>query len=167
MHNSIFKTGCILAWLLFSGCSKEMPVPVATPQTSSLSMSNDWWVTLKVGTTDLIGTHIHFATYNTTENDDSLWLDDLANGYGMKCKVKRDIQRLSFLTASSHDEYKDVNGNDVQVTITNGKILHNGGISKTGIATDSIYLEAIFTDDPSTTYIISGTARTRWLDDDY
>lgn len=165
MHK-IFRRLICAGWLLLSGCAKETQVPGLT-SINGKSMINEWWVTLKIGTTDLIGTHIHFATYNTTENNDSLWLDDLTNGYGMKCKVKRDIENLSFLTSSSHDEYEDANGNDVNVSITNGKIIYNGGISKTGIITDSIYMEAVFTDDPSTTYIISGTARTRWLEDDY
>jgi hypothetical protein len=127
-------------------------------------MSNEWWVTLSSGGTDLIGTHVLFATYNTSQNvSDSLWLDDLGNGYQFKCKVLADAKIETFSTDSSQNEYYDI-----RVHIVNGKIMPNGGISKsTGTIVDSIYMEATFTDDPVNTYIISGVARSRWAQDDY
>ena len=165
--NSIFKiVGCALL-ISFCSCVKENE-PAGNTPVSTKAMANEWWVTLRLGTDDLLGTHVSFSTYNTSANDDSLWVDDMEIGYGFKCKVKADIQNLSFSTGSSLNEYTDVNGNDgVTITIANGKIIRNGGVSKTGLATDSIYLEAQFADDPGNTYIISGTARTRQQDDDY
>jgi hypothetical protein len=148
-------------------CVKENE-PAGTTAIPAKAMANEWWVTLKIGTDDLLGTHVAFSTYNTAANDDSLWVDDLEIGYGFKCKVKTDMQNLSFATSGSIDEYTDVQGNDgVAVTIANGKIIPNGGISKTGLVTDSIYFEVQFADDPGDTYIVSGTARTRQQDDDY
>jgi hypothetical protein len=166
MKNLFFKT-CTILLVLLSACAKTNKVDGLTPN-ASVSMSDEWWVTLQAGGVDLIGTHIHLSTYNTTNNADSLWVDDLGNGYGMKCTVKRDLKSLTFSTTNSRDEYEDVYGNDdVGISIANGKIIPGGGKSKTGVITDSIYMEAIFTDDPTTTYIISGTGRTRWLADDY
>jgi hypothetical protein len=147
--------------VLFLSCTKKLNSPGAT---NTVPMSNEWWVTLSSGGTDLIGTHVLFATYNTSQNvSDSLWLDDLGNGYQFKCKVLADPKSENFSTDSSQNEYYDI-----RVHIANGKIIPNGGISKsTGTIVDSIYMEATFTDDPVNTYIISGVARSRWAQDDY
>lgn len=156
--NRLFGISSIILILLFS-CTKKLENPGAT---NTVTMSNEWWVTLKVGSDDLLGDHVLFATYNTSGNvSDSLWLDDLGNGYIFKCKVGADPNNLTFSTDSSDNEY-DV----YRVHIANGKIYKKGGISKTGLVTDSIYMEANFAGDP-TTYIISGTARTEWAADDY
>lgn len=165
--NKIFKVISSAVLISLCGCVKEIK-PAGSTAVTSVAMANEWWVTLKIGTNDLLGTHVRFDTYNTSANDDSLWVDDLEIGYGFKCKVKMDIKGLNFSTSGSIDEYEDVNGNDsVVITIANGKIIPKGGISKTGLATDSIYLEVQFADDPGDTYIVSGTARTKQQEDDY
>jgi hypothetical protein len=53
------------------------------------------------------------------------------------------------------------------VNLTEGKILPLAGKSRSGNVTDSIYFKANFSDDPSNTYVISGTARTGFIEDDY
>jgi hypothetical protein len=158
--NRIF--GIFALSILFSmSCTKKLENPGAT---ATVTMSNEWWVTWKIGTTDLIGTHVLFSTYNTSQNvADSLWLDDLLNYYQFKCKVLADPKSLSFSTDSSQNEYYDV-----RVHIANGKIILNGGAGKsTGSVVDSIYMQATFGDDPVDTFIVSGVARSRWAQDDY
>jgi hypothetical protein len=159
MNRTLRISGLIL--LAFLSCTKKLDAPGAT---NTVAMSNEWWVTLKVGTTDLLGTHVLFATYNTSQNvADSLWLDDLQNGYQFKCKVLANPKNLTFSVDSSQNEYYDI-----RVHIANGKIIPNGGKGKTtGSIVDSIYMEATFGDDPVNTYIISGVARSRWAQDDY
>jgi hypothetical protein len=149
------------AMVLFLSCTKKLEAPGAT---NTVTMSNEWWVTLTLDGKDLLGTHVLFATYNTSKNAaDSLWLDDLANGYQFKCKVLADPKNLIFATDSSQNEYYDV-----RVHIANGKIIPNGGKGySTGNAVDSIYMEASFGDDPGDTFVISGVARSRWAQDDY
>ena len=159
--NRVFSIA-VFIMLVSLSCTKKLENPGAT---QTVSMSNEWWVTLKIGGNDLLGTHVLFATYNTSQNvSDSLWLDDLKNGYQFKCKVLADPKNLTFLTTdSAQNEYYDV-----RVHIANGKIIPNGGLGKsTGSIVDSIYMEATFGDDPVNTYIISGVARSRWAQDDY
>jgi len=158
--NNVLRISAILM-LVFLSCTKKLENPGAT---ATVSMSNEWWVTLKVGSTDLLGAHVLFATYNTSHNvSDSLWLDDLGNGYQFKCKVLADPKNLTFSTDSSQNETYDI-----RVHIANGKIIPNGGVGySTGSIVDSIYMEATFSDDPVNTYIISGVARSRWAQDDY
>jgi hypothetical protein len=155
------KLICIaLAGLMFiCSCKKNLPDVGAT---SSVKMANEWWVTLKQGSTDLIGTHVKIATYNTSSNNDTIWVDDLGNTWQFKVKAKANYDSLSFKTSGAENEYYAIT-----VNLTGGKIFPNGGKSKTGNVTDSIYMQAEFSDDPGTIYTISGHARTRFTEDDY
>jgi hypothetical protein len=149
----------VIVLLLSLSCTKTQPAGA----TATVAMSNEWWVTLKLNGADLIGTHVAFSTYNTSSNvSDSLWVDDLGLGYQFKCKVVANPKDLTFSVDSAQNQYYDI-----RVHIANGKIIKNGGISRTGLTTDSLYMEASFGDDPGDTYIISGTARTRQAADDY
>jgi hypothetical protein len=159
--NRMYKYFAI-SLIFFFSCTKKLENPGAT---NTVTMSNEWWVTLSSGGTDLLGRHVLFGTYNTSQNvSDSMWLDDFGNTWDFKCKVLADPNSLTFKTTdSSQNEYYDI-----RVHITNGKIFPNGGVGKsTGSPVDSIYMEATFTDDPVNTYIITGVARSRWAQDDY
>jgi Lipid-binding putative hydrolase len=158
--NRMYRITAIIM-ILFLSCTKKLENPGAT---NTVAMSNEWWVTLTLGGNDLLGRHVLFSTYNTSQNvADSLWLDDLENGYDFKCKVLADPKNLTFTTDSSQNEYYDI-----RVHIANGKIIPNGGKGyTTGSIVDSIYMEASFGDDPGDTFIISGVARSRWAQDDY
>ena len=101
-------------------------------------------------------------TYNTSANDDSIWVDDLLNSWQFKCKAAINYQNLTFSTTNATNEYYPIT-----VNITNGKILLKSGTSKSGVKTDSIYMQVNFSDDAANTYVISGTARTGFIEDDY
>jgi Lipid-binding putative hydrolase len=123
-----------------------------------------WWVTFTQGGTDVFGLGTFFLdTYNTAANGDSIWVDDLGHSWNFKVKAKIDYTSLSFATANAQNSYYNS-----QVTILNGKVLPKAGHSRTGNITDSIYFQAQFSDDPSgATYVISGTLRTGFIEDDY
>jgi len=150
-------TVCIV---LLTGCIKtEAPGGV-----ESKALVNEWWITVTVAGNDILGGHVAFTTYNSAVlNQDSIWVDDLGNFWNFKVKAGADLKALTFATTDAQNE-----NYDSKVTLTNGKILPNAGHSKTGIITDSIYVEAKFNDDPDNlTYVISGTARTFRAEDDY
>jgi hypothetical protein len=150
----------LLAILVLSSCSKDLPDPGAT---NAVKMANEWWVTLTVDGADVYNLgHKQIATYNTSANSDSIWVDDYENLWDFKCKALANYSDLTFSTTNAQNEYYDIT-----VNLKNGKIFPGMGVSKTGNVTDSIYMEAEFSDDPGTTYVISGHARTRWRDDDY
>ncbi|HEY2722655.1 MAG TPA: lipid-binding protein, partial [Chitinophagaceae bacterium] len=131
--------------------------------TAAVKAANGWWVTFKLGGTDVYGLGTFFLnTYNTSANDDSLWVDDLENSWEFKCKAKIDYSNLTFATTNAQNQYYNIT-----VNFTDGKILTKAGRSKSGLATDSIYFKANFSDDPSDIYEISGTARTGLIEDDY
>jgi hypothetical protein len=128
------------------------------------ALANEWWITVTVDGTDVLGGHVAFTTYNSAPDQDSIWVDDLTNFWTFKCKAKADYKALTFATTGAENDYTA----GTNVTLSNGKILPNAGHSKTGNIADSIYVEAKFSDDPDNlTYVISGTARTFRAEDDY
>lgn len=91
-----------------------------------------------------------------------MWIDDLNNLKTFKCKAKIDVSALTFSTQNANNAYSAIT-----VNISNGKVLKNGGLSKTGNVVDSIYMEVEFSDAPGIKNKIAGVARTRWDEDDY
>jgi hypothetical protein len=148
-----------LAVLVLSSCKKNLP---DVGGTSAQKVANEWWVTFKQGSVDLIGTHVKISTYNTAANNNEIWVDDLTNTWQFKVKAQVDYSNLTFKATAAKNEYYNIT-----VDIANGKVLVGQGRSKTGNVTDSIYMEAKFSDDPGTVYTLSGHARTRFSEDEY
>jgi lipid-binding putative hydrolase len=138
--------------------------------TAVKKMSNEWWVNISLpGLGNLTPTPTFFQTYNTASNTaDSMWLDDLGNGYGFKCTTAVNYPALTFGVKNSLNNYVDGNGDSsTLVTVLNGKVLPKSGHSRAGNVTDSIYMQVIFSDDATDTFTIAGTARTGFDEDDY
>lgn len=145
-----------------SSCKKSSYDPGTT---KSPKASNGWWVTYSVGGSPIFGP-VFFSTYNASaDKADSMWIDDLQKFWTFKGKVALNYSALTFSNGLSENGYYSS-----EAKIANGKILPLAGHSRSGVKTDSIYMEIQFSDDsPSygTTYQISGTARTGFIQDDY
>ena len=151
----------IIGILVLSSCQKEKD-PGAT---AAVSMANEWWVTLNLDGVDQYGTHVKIATYNTSANNNEIWVDDFdGNVWDFKVKAQADFTNLTF---SANESVSVIPGYDIKVNITDGKIFQNMGLSKTGNVTDSIHMKIEFEDDPGTIYEIQGHARTRFAEDEY
>ena len=85
-------------------------------------------------------------TYNTANNDaDQMWLSDGDNFWGYTIKVPIDLNNQTF---SYNNGFMYNDGDDDQFcTITNGKIMPNGGLNVNGELTDAIEYDITFTDD--------------------
>lgn len=165
------KKFILIATLIIAGLTSCKKTNLPDPgKTAVQNLANEWWVMLTSGGSDIYGLgHFKIATYNSAANSNLLWVDDFQNGYGFKVKALADPANLTFAAKDSANLYYDPAhpGNYPQtVTITGGKVFPNQGRSKTGNVTDSIYMQITFAGDP-TNYVISGTARTRWAEDDY
>lgn len=154
--------------LLFASCMKTKD-PGAT---SGVKMANEWWVTLdQGGTQDVFGIgHFKIATYNTSDNQNQLWVDDMQNGYGVKAKVTADYTNLTFSGNQSPNLYYDPSSPasfPETVNITDGNVFVKTGHSKSGNIVDSLHMKIEFSDDPGTIYEMNGVERTRFVEDDY
>lgn len=155
----IIPVSLIAGFAFIASCTKNLPDAGAT---NAVKMANEWWVTFTLDGNDLLGKHVKFSTYNTSAQDDSIWLDDLGNTWQFKVKAVANLQNLTFSADSVENQTYPI-----QVFVTDGIMIPNGGTSKTGRTTDSIYMKVRFTDDPTNTYVISGVGRTMYSDDDY
>ena len=146
--------------------------------TSAVKVANEWWVTLdSVGIADYYGIgHIKIATYNTSANDNNIWIDDyqsLSQFLPLSFKVKStvDYSALTFssvpLANNAYFDPNDPTASPETVNITEGKIFPKLGHSKSGNIADSIHVRIEFSNDPGTMYEINGVERTRFPEDDY
>ncbi|MEO7045448.1 MAG: lipid-binding protein [Ferruginibacter sp.] len=140
--------------------------------TSAVKVANEWWATLdSVGIPDYYGSgHIKIATYNTSANDNNIWVDDYKKGYGFKIKAMVNYEDLIFSSADSADNDYFVMGSSSYAKsahITNGKIFPKMGHSKSGNLVDSIHFKIEFSDNPGFIFEMNGVARTRFPEDDY
>ena len=160
MKKIFLLSGAVI--FLLCSCKKNLP---EVGKTAAEKMANEWWVTLDdtAGTKDILNIgHFKIATYNSSANDDSIWIDDFQNGWQVKFKAKADYSNLTFATSNAANEYYPIT-----VNVTDGKILLNAGHSKSGNVVDSIHMKIEFSDDPGTIYEMNGGARTRFGEDDY
>ena len=148
--------------ILLASCAKEKP---DIENTSTYQMAGEFFVQTYVGP-DLAVDFSKIITYNTSDqNSNQVWVDDLENIWGFKSKVDVDYSGLSFKpTNASPNLY--ITGETVSVL--EGRIIPNGGHSKTGVIVDSIYLKIKFSDDPDDlTYELKGHGRTGFFEDEY
>lgn len=152
---------CLLAISFTIGsCQKEYEVETI----ENYEMSGQWYVqTYYGGTTadDVVLGYEEIVTSNTSKADGTeLLVDDKGNIWPFK--VKTNVSGMSF----SASDVINLSDDEVTVSITNGKIIANGGKSiETRTTVDSIYFEAEFSDDPGSTYIIAGHYKTGFEED--
>jgi hypothetical protein len=162
MRNILLASLICLATAAIS-CKKSTFDPGAT---ASVSAAGGWWVTFTKGGDDIYGLGTFFlTTYNTANNGDSIWVDNLENAgpFSFKVMTQVDYKTLSFSVSGSPNLY--INNT---VNILNGQILLNAGHSLGGNVVDSIYMQTQFSNDSTNaTYVISGTRRTGFIEDDY
>ena len=149
---------------LFSSCKKELQDPGGT---ATKKLAGEWWVQLfnpdgsLAYPADYYG---HILTYNTAANTNEIWVDDNGEIWDFKVKAQADPNNLSF---SATDATSVVPCYGIKVNITDGKVLPLAAKSKTGNATDSIYMKIEFEDDPGSIYTLRGHLRTGFLEDEY
>jgi hypothetical protein len=135
-------------------------------QTSTVDMAGDWFVEFLVDGEDIysIG-YAMITTHNTSADDGTeMWIDDHQNTWWFKVKTPINVSNLTFSgtgLASNYDGY------EITVDISNGTIVKDGATTSGGNISDSIYFEAVFSDDPTTTYQLVGYKRTGQLEDEH
>jgi hypothetical protein len=162
--------------LLLWRCNQDDP---NIKSTAGEAIAGEWYVTYKVGTTDVNGGYSPIITSNTAANvATEMLISDYVtptatsgNFWSFKVKAQVDPANKTFAADEAvssalwhEDPYP------IKVNVLNGSIFKDGGHSKTGVTVDSIYFELQFEDDSSpfgTTYIVSGHKRTGFAADDF
>lgn len=153
--------GVLMASQLIA-CRKESDADAGG--TAAKAMAGEWWIQIKVDNDPIVADYFKILTYNTSENiGTKMWMDDLQELWPFKIKMNADPLSKTFSADSSASEYSDI-----KVTLRNGKIIPGVSVGPFSKAvTDSIYVEAEFSDDPGTTYQLAGYRRTSFQEDDH
>ena len=142
--------------------------------TPSVALNGEWYVqTLYNG--KVVVDYKLISTYDTAANGAEMWVDDKGHIWNFKCKSPVNVDALTFAgnkLASSvvDDDPKTPNvieTYDINVNITEGKVIKNGATSTGGQTVDAIQFKAEFSDDPGSIYEIKGYKRTGLLEDDF
>jgi len=145
-----------------NSCVKESDTDAGG--TATQAMSGEWWVQAGINNELLSPDYYKILTYNTSENvSNKMWIDDGESFWQFKVKMDVNPADKSFSATASQNSYYDIT-----VTLKNGKIIPGVSIGPNSKAvTDSIYVEAEFSDDPGTIYQLAGYRRTRFSEDDH
>lgn len=155
----------ILIFTSFSSCDEAGDLNPGG--TTTQDFAGDWFISLKDSDGAAVGGGAYFLhhTYNTSANDNTMWIDDEKHGYEIKCKITIDLTTGTF-SATNADNVIDAAG--TKVTITNGKIEKGAGLSKAGHVVDKITFTAHFSYDPAGYNInYTGHKRTGFKEDEY
>ena len=85
----------------------------------------------------------HLLTYNTSSNNpNEIFVDDQGNFWDFKVKAAAELNGLTFSAIDAQNlSY------DCKVSVTNAKIVKNGGFQNNGSPADLISMDVTFSDD--------------------
>ena len=85
----------------------------------------------------------HLLTYNTSSNNpNEIFVDDQGNFWDFKVKAAAELNGLTFSAIDAQNlSY------DCKVSVTNAKIVKNGGFQNNGSPADLISMDVMFSDD--------------------
>ncbi|MHC0447222.1 lipid-binding protein [Flavobacterium sp. 3-218] len=133
--------------------------------TSVEALAGDWYVQTLVNGEVVVDYRL-ISTYNTASNDANMFIDDHGNIWDFKVKTPVTVNALSF---AGNNLPSSVDGYNVNVTITEGKVTKNDTKTSGGNTTDGISFKAVFSDDTDagTVYEIKGYKRTGFKEDEH
>ena len=136
----------LLLTTVFASCEKEEIGGTATQATAG-----QWYVTVDAadGNGNVVeGLRITMLTFNTAENNPKeMIVSDIGNFWDFKVKVATDQQTLTFQTNTKENNNLVPKYENINVTITNGKIMPKAGRQNNGSPADSIVFYVSFSDD--------------------
>lgn len=153
MKKVLYFAALLLTMTLATSCEKEEVGNTATVETAG-----QWYVTVDAvdesgnvvfEDADLFGLGRNLLlTYNSSANNpNEMIVDDLGNFWEYKVKVVVDPVNMTFATNTTEDNNLVEDYEDVNVTITGGKIVKNGGVQNNGSKADYIEFYVAFSDD--------------------
>lgn len=135
--------------------------------TTTGQYAGDWFIDISDSDGTLLAEHVLHSTYNTSANDNTMWIDDHGDGYVIKAKYNIDIASGTF-GATDALNINDGGTNDTTVTITEGQITKLGATSRGGHAVDKITFRVHYSyDAPGYDIIYEGHKRTGFQEDEY
>ncbi len=149
----------ILFSLIVSSCDEKEDYEQINSQV--VDASGEWWI--KFSKAGYETGYLKVLTFNTAADDGTeIWISDEGNWMNVKFKCPVNITNLSFSGSSLTNI-----SSDNTVTVTNGLIVEDGGLSTSGLVTDKISFEIELSNEPGVVYTAIGTRKTGYLEDEH
>ena len=153
MKKVLYFAALLLTMTLATSCEKE-----EVGNTEAVDLAGQWYVTCDAadesgnvveGLEDPFGLgQFLVLTSNTSANTSSeIMITDLGNFWDFKVKAVSDANNLTFSTNTAENNNLVAGYEDINVTITGGKIVKDGGVQKNGSKADYIEFYVSFSDD--------------------
>lgn len=154
MKKVLYFAAMLLTMTLTTSCEKE-----EVGNTATVDMAGQWYVTCDAadesgnvveGFEDLFGLgRFLVLTSNTSANKSGeILVTDIGNFWDFKVKANADANSLTFSTNTTEDNNLVDGYEEVNVTISGGKIIKDGGVQNNGSKADYIEFYVSFSDDP-------------------
>ena len=174
MNTKIYKfilgSLLLLAFTTFTSCDEVGDDGGDPGGTAVEAMAGDWYIQLLVDGEDVYGLGYNLiTTYNTSSNTNEMFIDD-HELWPAKVKCPVNINDLTFSGTDLENEYSYTSEGVAiypSLTITNGIIVEDGATTSGGNTSHSITYDVVFSDDPNTTYTITGYKRTGFPEDEH
>lgn len=152
-----------VAIIVLSSCTKQPEVEY----TPTYKMSGEWFTQYFDNGAAITSFQKILSTNTSDPTGNQVWIDDHANSttkFRFKSKFNVDYSSLSF-TSTPAAVNELTAGRTVKVY--EGKVIPNGGHSKSGVLVDSIHLKLEFSNDPGKVYEMRGHQRTGFFEDEF
>ena len=152
-----------LSCFLFS-CEDDGYADYDAGQTNTKELSGEWYVSKYSMSGELLSGYYLLSTYNTADNDNTIFVDDNENLFPLKVKATGDVENLIFSTTDAANLYDE----EGVATITEGLIIPNGTeASGSRTIVDSLSFQIELANDPDSPYIVAGYRDTGFAEDDH
>jgi hypothetical protein len=134
------------------------------------AMNGEWWIDIiDEATGEVLVPH---ALHTTYDNNGTLYISDRIfadvnpplsySGWWLETPLQHNINDLTFSATNQVNQ-----ADQSVVTITEGRIIKNGGHTQSGAVADSIVFRGVFDYDPGTTLLFAGHRRTGFTEDEF
>ncbi len=145
--------------IVFSSCDKKAEYIEINSQV--VDAAGEWWI--KFSKTGYESGYYKVLTFNTAADvATEMWLSDNGNWKNIKVKCPVNVSDLTFSGKNLVNTTSSIT-----VTVKNGKITKDGGLSTSGNVTDKIYFEIELSIEPGVTYKAEGTRKTGFVEDEH
>lgn len=145
---------------IFSSCDKKAEYVEIDSQV--VDAAGEWWI--KFSKTGYETGYLKVLTYNTAADlPTEMWIWDKGNWKDIKVKCPVTISDLTF----SGTDLVNATSPSLKITVKNGKITKNGGLSTSGNVTDKITFDVELSSEPGVTYKAEGTRKTGFVEDEH
>jgi hypothetical protein len=149
----------VVLGMSFASCDKK--AEYIEIDSKVVDAAGEWWV--KFSKSDYETGYLKVLTFNTAADlPTEMWIWDNGNWKGLKFKCPVNISDLTF---SGNNLVNNISS--VKITVKNGKIIKDGGLSTSGMMTDKISFEIELSSEPGVTYRAEGTRKTGFVEDEH